>query len=256
MFLTVTVQVLQLFQTWKNEVTSWLLVGMFNEQPTFAIAQHQIGALAVLLLAVLPPTCRRRRSTIFGEAVYQAISMKPFELANFKLFSKVSKLKDQRNCELVSILFFLPNGTMSRFKRPQPVAPPGCGPGFRFKGFEAPAETFWWTNVSQNAGQRAAEMIVQASREAWKGTDCQAVPKSRNLSFESVKFVQIKNVRTWFEEKKSFPNQWQQIPKVWKQSDITVTLNHQSCLHSLAKRSAAFNGCLPSTCPINGGWIE
>jgi len=31
MFLTVTVQVLQLFQTWKNEVTSWLLVGMFNE---------------------------------------------------------------------------------------------------------------------------------------------------------------------------------------------------------------------------------
>ena len=180
---------------------------------------------------------------------------KPFELANFKLFSKVSKLKDQRNCELVSILFFLPNGTMSRFKRPQPVAPPGCGPGFRFKGFEAPAETFWWTNVSQNAGQRAAEMIVQASREAWKGTDCQAVPKSRNLSFESVKFVQIKNVRTWFEEKKAFQNQWQQIPKVWKQSDITVTLNHQSCLHSLAKRSAAFNGCLPSTCP-NKWWVN
>lgn len=59
--------------------------------PTFAIAQHQIGALAVLLLAVLPPTCRRRRSTIFREAVYSAIRMKPFELASFNVCFKSLK---------------------------------------------------------------------------------------------------------------------------------------------------------------------
>lgn len=58
-----------------------------------------------------------------------------FELANFKFFQKSKKLKDQRNCELWAPSFFLPNGTMSRFKRhtglcyrcprPQQVAPQG-----------------------------------------------------------------------------------------------------------------------------------